>query len=285
MTRGPLNPHRPPPARATAKPSGSYWHLPFFVSFVLWYAVALAVLLLPGQLPTWPWAEGLLLVLAAVATTASLARFLPLQNALTSTAVISLISAFIITVGARSGLPFGPFRYLGNTGPELFDTLPLLLPLLWVVIVLNCRGVAHLLMRPHRQNAHYGFWIMGLTAALAVIVDLGLEPYAVKVRHYWVWQARHGIPNWYSAPLVSFLGWFVAALAILTFTLPWLINKKQVKQPVDVYPLLVWLLLNLYLLAGNATEQLWPAVVAGGIGAVGVAIPAWRGARHLGKGP
>ncbi len=278
MTRGSHPPVQPAPAFASIR------HLPFFILFFLCYAAAITLLLLQIP-PTWRWTEGLLIVLAAITSVASLARFLSLQNALAAAGTITLLSGVIVIVGVRFGLPFGPFHYLGNTGPELFETLPVLIPLLWVVIVLNCRGVAHLIMRPWRQNAHYGFWVIGLTALLAVIVDLGLEPYAVKVRSYWIWRTLDGIPNWYSAPLVSFLGWFVAVLAVLTFTLPWLINKKPARQPVDVYPLIVWLLLNLYFVAGNAAHQLWSAVAAGVIGSVVAAVPAWRGARHVTSSP
>lgn len=279
MTPGLKHSVRPPPADAGRNHPASIWHLPFFILFFLWYAVAftLVVLQIP---PPWRWTEGLLLVLGAITSIASLARFLPLQNALAAGGTIVLVSGFIVAVGVRSGLPFGQFHYVNNTGPELFDNLPVLIPLLWMVIVLNCRGVAQLIMRPWRANSHYGFWVIGLTALLAVIVDLGLEPYAVKIQRYWIWRAPDGIPNWYSAPLVSFLGWFVTAIAIFTFTLPWLINKSSVKQPVDVHPLIIWLLLNLYLLASNAVHQFWPAVVVGGAGSLAAAIPAWRGLRH-----
>lgn len=270
---------RPLPTDAGRSQPASVWHLPFFILFFLWYAVAFTMVVLQIQ-PPWRWTEGLLIVLGAISSIASLARFLPMQNALAAAGTVVLVSGFIITVGVRSGMPFGQFQYLSNTGPQLFDTLPVLIPLLWVVIVSNCRGVAQLIMRPWRMNSHYGFWVIGLTALLAVIVDLGLEPYAVKIQRYWIWRMPDGIPNWYSAPLVSFLGWFVATIAIFTFTLPWLINKSSVKQPVDVQPLIIWLLLNLYLLACNATHQFWPAVIAGGIGSLAAAIPAWRGLKH-----
>ena len=87
------------------------------------------------------------------------------------------------------------------------------------------------------------------------------------------------MPSWFTAPWVNFLGWFVSALAMLVFTLPWLINKQPVKQAMDYHPLVVWLLLNLWLLAGNAGHGLWLAVALGAVGNAVIAVFAIRGAR------
>jgi hypothetical protein len=78
---------------------------------------------------------------------------------------------------------------------------------------------------------------------------------------------------------VNFLGWFVTALSILAFSIPWLINKQPIKQPVDYQPLVNWLLVNSWFMMGNALHRLWPAVGVG-LGANAVAaFYAIRGAR------
>jgi hypothetical protein len=127
----------------------------------------------------------------------------------------------------------------------------------------------------------YGFWVIGLTCLLMVIFDFGLEPFATRVNHYWVWRAPKTVPAWYDAPWVNFLGLAVTALLILAFTTPWLINKNKSsdKTPVDFLPLGVWLSLNLLLAVGNATHQLWWAVGFTLAASFVVALFAWRGAR------
>jgi hypothetical protein len=78
---------------------------------------------------------------------------------------------------------------------------------------------------------------------------------------------------------VNFLGWFCGCLGILAFTMPWLINKQPVKQPMDYHPLVVWALMNLWVLTGNAVHGLWGAALLG-LALNGAAIAyAIRGAR------
>src|SRR5689334_6970845 len=71
------------------------------------------------------WPDGLLVVLAAATTLASLTRQLPAQNVMLASTIIVFIAGAVHTVGAFSGVPFGPCRY--NTkriGHPLFEPLP-----------------------------------------------------------------------------------------------------------------------------------------------------------------
>ena len=104
-------------------------------------------------------------------------------------------------------------------------------------------------------------------------------PLAVKVNNYWLWLGRKSVLSWHTAPWVNFLGWFTASLGIMTFTMPWLISKNPVKQPMDYNPLVVWLLLNLLLMTGNALHGLAFPVALSLIGNGLTAIYAIRGAR------
>jgi uncharacterized membrane protein len=224
------------------------------------------------------WMEGLVLINAVFATLIILSRRLPLQNVVMSGALIAFISSAITILAAVTGLPFGPMTYTEVFGTKLFSVLPWPTPLVWIVVIVNGRGVARLIMRPWRKTNYYGFWVIGLTCVLAVLLDLSLEPFAVA-KNYWNWQAPNWVWAWYSAPWVNFLGWFVTALAVLAFTMPWLINKQPVKQAMDYQPLILWLLVNGWLITGNATHQIWPAVAAGLAGNAIVAVFTIRGAR------
>jgi uncharacterized membrane protein len=236
------------------------WYKPVFILF--WVA-SLAQLISQAWQIEWPagWRriEALWLLLAALTSLLALGKRLPFQNVATSAVLITVISGCILSVGTLSGVPFGPFHYSDLLGEKLLDVLPWPMPLVWMVVIINARGVARLIMRPWRKTNYYGYWVIGFTCLLAVLLDVGLEPFAVFVKDYWIWRISRPALHWYTAPWVNFLGWFVTALAILAFTTPWLINKQPIKQPIDYHPLIVWLLLNACLMAGNAAHHLWPA--------------------------
>lgn len=209
-----------------------------------------------------------------------MARTLPAQNVLLAATLIAVISGIVETINAKTGIPFGPLVYTDNLGPELFGALPWPIPLIWVVVILNSRGVARLILRPWRKMGKYGFWVIGLTSLLSVILDLGLEPFASRVNHYWIWHVPGNVLAWYNAPWVNFVSWATTTLLILAFTTPWLINKKHIKNaPPDYHPLILWLLLNLLLATGNAAHHLWLATGFTIVASVIATIFAWRGAR------
>ncbi|MCX6894773.1 MAG: carotenoid biosynthesis protein [Verrucomicrobia bacterium] len=251
-------------------------------------AQALLVLLLAGLIlvvclargtPAAPWQLGLLLGLAVVSTLVSLGRALQLQNVLTVATLIVIIAGIVQTVGVATSIPFGPLVFTDNLGEQLFDKLPWTAPLLWVVILLNCRGVARLILRPWRKLHGYGFRVMGLTCLLTALFDLGLEPFATRVHRFWIWRVSGGVTGSLGAPWVNFLGWAVTALIILLVATPWLINKQPGKRrPPDFHPLIVWLALNLFLATTLALHQLWlPAGITLAVAVAGT-ISAWRNA-------
>jgi uncharacterized membrane protein len=258
-------------AEAAARPSPwlDRWHKPvFIVCLLLWVTNVVWTVLGIDYFPGRGWVEGLFLLLATISTLTALGRRLPLQNVVATAVIIAAISGAVIALVSASGIPFGPILYSSMLGGRLFDLLPWPLPLAWIFIIVNGRGIARLIVRPWRKTNYYGFWVIGLTCLLAVILDIGLEPFAVHVKDYWIWQTPGSVPAWY-----------VTALAILTFSMPWLINKQPIKQPIDYHPLMLWLMINIWIGAGNAVHHLWPAVVVSLIGNTLVGTYAIRGAR------
>jgi uncharacterized membrane protein len=227
----------------------------------------------------WRWVEAVFLLAAACSALLSLAQRLPLQNVLMAALLTMGISGVIVAVAAVTGVPFGPFLYGEALGPRWFDTVPWSVPVLWLVVIINGRGVARLIMRPWRKTNFDGYWVLGLTALLAVHFDLALEPVAVKLKQYWLWQPTQTTWQWYTAPWVNFLGWFAVAWAIVSLTLPWLINKQPVKRPMDYYPLAQWIMLHLWCFTGNFMFQFWHACVVGVAGCAAILTYAVRGAR------
>jgi uncharacterized membrane protein len=226
------------------------------------------------------WPDGLLVVLTTATVLASLACELPGQNVMLASIVIAFIAGAVHTLGALTAMPFGPYVYTDHIGQQLFYPLPWAVPMVWIAFLLSSRGVARLMLRPWRNSPSYGFKLIGLTALLVVLLDVGLEPFATRVKHYWFWNPTKLRLDWYSTPGVNFMGWAITALLILAFATPALINKNPVQKPKPEYsPLAVWLLLNLLFGTGAAVHQLWPAVGLISLSSVAVAVFAITGAR------
>jgi uncharacterized membrane protein len=112
------------------------------------------------------------------------------------------------------------------------------------------------------------------------LLDLGMEPFAVRVKHFWLWNPTKLRFDWYGAPSVNFFGWAVTAVLILAFATPTLINKKPGPQPPPDYaPLVVWLLISLLFATGAGVHHLWPALGLICLYSSAVAVFALRGAR------
>jgi uncharacterized membrane protein len=225
------------------------------------------------------WPDAALVLAAAIATLLSLARQLPLQNVLLAAGVIALIGGAVSAVGAHTGIPFGPHAYTRAAGPRLFGLLPWPVPLIWVVAILNARGVARLILRPWRMMRTYGFRLIGLTTGLSLAFELAWEPFATRARHYWLWTPTRFPFDWYGAPLTDFVAWTGTVLLMLAFATPALINKKPARFPPDFHPLLVWVLLNLLFATVAAAHHFWMAAVFSAALALVTTLLAGRAAR------
>ena len=250
----------------------------FLLAFALAWLPMWVSIPLPGKAG---WPEAALVLAAMITTLVSLSRQLPAQNVMLAAAGIAFIAGVVEGIGVKTAIPFGPFTYTDEAGPQVLSVLPWPVPLLWVVAILNSRGVARLILRPWRKLRTYGYWLIGLTAALTVVFDLGLEPFASRVKLYWIWIPTKFPLTWYGAPLVNSLGWLLAALLILAFVTPALINKqqRQAKRAPDYFPLIVWLLANGLFATGAVAHQLWPAAGYSFAASVLATVFAIRGAR------
>jgi uncharacterized membrane protein len=248
------------------------------IGFVLVLGTLITRSPLPGK-PGWP--EALLVIFTTLATLASLARILAGQNILLAATIIGLLGGIAHGMGAKTAFPFGPFVFSEAAGPQFFNVLAWSMPLIWIIAILNARGVAKLILRPWRKLKSYAFWLIGVTATLVVLFDLALEPYAAYVNRYWLWLPTKFPFTWYGAPIANFFGWMLTALLILAFTTPSLSKKpaRTNKNRLDYHPLVVWLL-ALALFATSAIQnQLWPAVGLCALTAIATTIFALRGAR------
>ncbi len=224
------------------------------------------------------WPEVALVLTATAATMWSLSRQLPWQNVLLASVIIGAFGGALSALNAITAIPFGPCVYLDAAGPKLFDVLPWPIPLVWIVTILNCRGVGRLILRPWRKTRSYGFRLMGLTALLSLALELGLEPFGANAGHYWFWKPTRLPVDWFHAPLTNFAVWPATVLLILAFATPALIRKKPGSSPPDYHPLLMWLGLNVLFTGAALSHQLWSAAALTVVTSVIVTISAIRGA-------
>ena len=247
----------------------------FAAAFVLVAVMLFKPLKLPGAAG---WPEAVLLVSGVACTITSATRRLPLQNVLLAVFIIAVLGGAVYALGVTTGIPFGPFEFGDSIGAPLFKTLPWTVPLIWVLAVLNSRGVARLILRPWRKVSGYGFWLIGLTAVLTLLFDFALEPFAARVKHYWLWIPTKFPVTWDGVPVSNFLGWAAVSVLIALVIAPALINKQPGKRNTpDFHPFAVWLSLVLLFGTGCALHGLLDAAVADGILAAIITIFAIRG--------
>jgi uncharacterized membrane protein len=226
------------------------------------------------------WADGLLLLAAAAATLSALCRQLPAQNVVFASFLIGLCAGAVEALNAIAGVPFGPLEYhRDNIGNFLFFPLPWAVPVLWVVLLLNSRGVARLILRSQRHTANYGFRVIGLTVLLVTIFELSLQPYATQLKYYWEWKPTKLPSTWYTAPWTHFLSCGVISLLILMFVTPILINKSPTPRPPAYHALLIWELLSFQFLSGLVQQQLWGVSALTAAQMAVVAFFSWWGSR------
>lgn len=246
-----------------AVPEVEFWQKPVFITFLL---VWLANVIISGfgiKLPAdGLWVEGLLPVTALATTLLSQRRVLPWQNILAMAAIIGGFGYTVTAVCARTGLPFGPLAFLDADANPLFDAVPWWIPALWVVLIVNARGVARLTLFRWRTSRNFGLLVIGATCMLVVLLMLGLEPVVTQTKRYWVWTSgKSAIPwNWYGAPITNFLSWGICTLVLLIATVVWSINKRPVPVAPYFQPVAVWGLLTIWLGVSNWVEQRWAAV-------------------------
>jgi uncharacterized membrane protein len=274
---------RPPTPRENRHKTASRGKFPKRVHQVSTYlfAAALILVLVKNFTPmNSGWPEALLVLLATFTTLAALTRQLPLQNVLLAASGIALIGGVVSAVGARTGIPFGPFTFGSEAGPQLFNLLPWAMPLVWVIVILNSRGVARLILRPWRKTHTFGFWLAGLTVTLAMLFDIAFDSFASHLKHYWIWEPTKFPGTWQGAPLVNFMGWGIVSLLMLMFVTSALINKQLSKRNVPrFHSLVVWLGAILLFVIASARHGVWMVAAVDGVIGIVTAAFAIRGAR------
>jgi len=170
--------------------------------------------------------------------------------------IVILGSAALVWVGAKTGFPLGPIRFTEILGARIGGTLPIAVPLLWFVVIVNSRYVVlHFFPRVSERRLRFG---IGL---LALITDLNLEPVAWEMRAYWLWHPDFyaGELWWPWPPAQNYLTWFVAGITFAT-----LLRESRVAAAYRAKPgkpmVLIFTMFNAVFAAANLVRWLRPMI-------------------------
>jgi hypothetical protein len=204
--------------------------------------------------------EMLLVLLAAIVVVHALALELPAQNVIAAFCLALVLAAGLVWLRARMGTPGG------QSASELHVTKRCwLLAIAWVSVLLICRSVSRLALTHLSSTANFGFYVLGLTVLLSMLLGLNLGPFVTLVKHYWSWAPAVTGLNWYGVSLIDVVAWAVSNAIILVLITAWLINKRPASGRIIHAPLWVWLSIQVLLLTGAVIQRLWAAAVLSGL--------------------
>lgn len=130
---------------------------------------------------------------------------------------ICFYALLVETSALKTGFPYGNFIYTNSLGNKIFGLTPWTVAFAYPPILL----LAYWIGRQLKQ-----YWqIISLTALSAMLVDLVLDPAAVKLG-FWHWL----VPGYYyGVPIVNFLGWLLSS-AIGAFLLHALYRTRALSK-------------------------------------------------------
>lgn len=244
-----------------------------WVLFALgWLLMVAQTLPVSGWLVAQDWVTPVFLTITAWVTVQTVCGELPLQNVLVAAAIIAGFGSAAHWLSQVSDVPLGPIEFGGGRGDSpLQDWIPAA-ALLWVVAVLNARGVVRWGLRNRSDHPSHGLRVIGLSAVLVVVLAAGLEPYATVVHRHWLWGPTRLPFTWHGAPISCLFGWGTVSLVALIAAVPVLVNKHPAPKGPRPGPLLIWVAINgLFLTAGVVRGLPDVALVTG----LGLVWPVW----------
>jgi hypothetical protein len=224
------------------------------------------------------WPEALLLVTAAMVTVWTLARQVSLQNALAAAVLVGLVGGTAHWASHATSVPFGPLRFHHALGNSPFQEWFFVPTLLWVVLLLNARGVARALLVTQTPHRNHGLHLLGLSTLLVVAMAMALEPFASTVHRHWLWGETRLPVTWHNVPLSGLFAWGAVSIIASFAATPFLINKHPRPGPPAAEPAWIWAMAGGLFAVGTGAHGLWPAATVGALNAA-LAVAAGRRVR------
>jgi len=255
---------------ALIRPRSSDWlerwgeRISWVVFTLCWVALAAQTWPAPEWLVSQDWVTPVFLTVAAWVTVQTVCKELPLQNVVLAAAIIGGLGGVAHWLSQISGVPLGPIAVGDVRGHSPFQEWVPGVALLWVIAVLNARGVVRWGLRNRAGHPSHGLRVIGLSTGLVVLMATGLEPYATVVHRLWLWGPTRLPFDWHGVPISCLVGWGTVSLIALMAAMPALINKHPTPPGPRPEPLLIWVSVNgLFVLSGMIRDLPDVAVVSG----------------------
>ncbi|MBI4026428.1 MAG: carotenoid biosynthesis protein [Verrucomicrobia bacterium] len=170
--------------------------------------------------------ECVCLSLAGVCTALIIRRDCDARKSLQALFTILAGGAIAVMIGLLSGYPFGACMFTEKLGPRLFGLMPWIMPVCWLIAVINAYVVCSVLVmsRLSQPSQDSQVLLALLTAVTVTVMDMNYEPVAASVKQYIHWQEWDRA--YYGVPRLNFFGWFTVSL-ILASILSHILDPKK----------------------------------------------------------
>jgi putative membrane protein len=148
-----------------------------------------------------------------------------------SALLVSICGFLIEVIGVKTGLIFGYYQYGNVLGFNLWNT-PVLMAVSWLLTVYTSRQIAETIAKDP-------FLISVLAAALMVLLDIFIEPFAIRTG-MWIWNSGN-------APVHNYIGWFTCGV-LMQYLFIRAVKFPQNKLSLPVYLIQLSFFAGLYLL-------------------------------------
>ncbi len=151
------------------------------------------------------------------------------RRTLLSLLMVGIITWIAETIGSRTGIPFGNYRYTPLLQPQIAG-VPFFVPLAWFMMLPPAWAAAQVIVGGRNRLS------FAVVSAVALTVwDLFLDPQKVAWG-FWVWTDSTGA-NLYSGgyfgiPWVNFLGWLLVAMIVTALVRP---NNLPIRPLLVIY--------------------------------------------------
>ncbi len=140
------------------------------------------------------------------------------RHGLLASLLLLLLGWFVEHIGVTTGFPFGTYLYTDELGMKLVGVVPLAMPFAWLLVVPAAIGITdHLMNRASRDTPLRTLPKVLGAACFAVLLDVTIEPVAVHINGYWVWNTSSG--GYYGVPISNFAAWWVTSVLLIWLVL------------------------------------------------------------------
>jgi putative membrane protein len=211
--------------------------------FIYPFAILLIAL---DSVPVWGrWMGGALLILQGTLMGLWL-RLNYWRRGVLVAALILLLAWAVEHIGVITGFPFGTYSYTDVLAPKIAGVVPLAIPFAWLLVVPAAVGITeHLLFKPHTSTLTRVL----MAALFALLLDITIEPVAVHINGYWVWD-HDSVGGYYGVPPSNFVAWWGTSVVLVWLMLRFRHPPRQrgLPPPPTIMLILPWMPPLLYVL-------------------------------------